>query len=362
MSAGGASPPSKPCQETSLNNEKQDNEEAYEETIAKYGELVLSLPKERGWMTQHLVQYQGFWLSPVCAFEGALLLQQHFHARPSDIFLATFQKSGTTWLRALMFATMNRALHDVSSDQYPLLTTGPHDCFPFLDAYIHQTDSISHLNGRPILSHDASPDLFSTHMPYALLPKSVTASSSGCRFVYVCRNPKDVLVSKWIFMNKLRPKQLAPLSLQEAYDLFCQGVSHYGPFWDHVLGYWKASLEFRDKIFFLKYEDLKKDPFVHLKRLAEFLGQPFSLEEERKGVVQKIIKLCSFEHLSHLEVNKTKVQWFSSQLVVKNSYFFRKGQVGDWKNYFTDEMARRLDQITDDKFSASGLTFGPAAE
>ncbi|CAB4311570.1 unnamed protein product [Prunus armeniaca] len=97
-------------------NEKQDDEEAYQETIAKYGELVLSLPKERGWMTEHLVQYQGFWLSPACPFKGALLLQHHFHARPSDIFLATFQKSGTTWLRALMFAIMNRALYDVSSD------------------------------------------------------------------------------------------------------------------------------------------------------------------------------------------------------------------------------------------------------
>lgn len=91
MSEGGASLPSKPCQETSLNSEKQDDEEAYQETIAKYGESVLSLPKERGWMTQHLVQYQGFWLSPACAFKGALLLQHHFHARPSDIFLATFQ-------------------------------------------------------------------------------------------------------------------------------------------------------------------------------------------------------------------------------------------------------------------------------
>ena len=35
------------------------------------------------------------------------------------------------------------------------------------------------------------------------------------------------------------------------------------------------------------------------------MGYPFSLEEEDKGMVQKIIDLCSFENLSKLEVNRS---------------------------------------------------------
>ena len=35
--------------------------------------------------------------------------------------------------------------------------------------------------------------------------------------------------------------------------------------------------------------------------MAKFMGYPFSLEEEHKGMVQKIIELCSFENLSKLE-------------------------------------------------------------
>ncbi|KAK2968020.1 hypothetical protein RJ640_001544 [Escallonia rubra] len=79
------------------------------------------------------------------------------------------------------------------------------------------------------------------------------------------------------------------------------GVSEFGPFWDHVLGYWKASLESPDKILFLKYEYMKREPSVHLKGLAKFMGQPFSMEEEKKGLVEEILKLCSFENLSNLE-------------------------------------------------------------
>lgn len=37
-----------------------------------------------------------------------------------------------------------------------------------------------------------------------------------------------------------------------------------------------------------------------------------------------------------------------------------KGEVGDWKNYFTDEMGKSLDQITSDKLNGSRLTFGTA--
>lgn len=46
------------------------------------------------------------------------------------------------------------------------------------------------------------------------------------------------------------------------------------------------------------------DSEFYVKKLAEFVEHPFSIEEERDGVVQKIIELCSFDNLKNLEVNK----------------------------------------------------------
>ncbi|KAB2633635.1 flavonol sulfotransferase-like [Pyrus ussuriensis x Pyrus communis] len=125
--------------------------------------------------------------------------------------------------------------------------------------------------------------------PYKKLPKPVNFVC--CILMCICRNRKDVLISKWRYVNELRPKELEPLSLEEAFELFCRGGSDVGPFWDHVLGYWKARSEFPDKILFLKYEEMIKDPIVHVTRLAEFLGQPYAAEEESKGVVHQIVKL-----------------------------------------------------------------------
>ncbi|MBA0761047.1 hypothetical protein Gotri_023747 [Gossypium trilobum] len=45
----------------------------------------------------------------------------------------------------------------------------------------------------------------------------MTDDTSACRSVYICRDPKDVFVSKWHFTNKLRPKELPPLSLEETF-------------------------------------------------------------------------------------------------------------------------------------------------
>lgn len=74
---------------------------------------------------------------------------------------------------------------------------------------------------------------------------------------------------------------------------------------DHVLGYWRGSLESPKNVLFLKYEHLKNKIMFYVKRMVQFMSCPFFLEEEDKGMVQKIIDLCSFENLSKLEVNRS---------------------------------------------------------
>ncbi|KAK0574662.1 hypothetical protein LWI29_026929 [Acer saccharum] len=95
------------------------------------------------------------------------------------------------------------------------------------------------------------------------------------------------------------------------------------------------------------------EPDLHLKKLAEFLGCPFSPEEEASGLVDGILKLCSFDTLSNLEVNKTGKLPSGEE----NKAFFRRGEIGDWKDYLTCEMIQEMDKITEEKLRASGLKF-----
>ncbi|KAL8206133.1 hypothetical protein R6Q57_009684 [Mikania cordata] len=79
------------------------------------------------------------------------------------------------------------------------------------------------------------------------------------------------------------------------------------------------------------------------------------MEEEKKEVVLEIIKLCSFENLRNLQVNKKGVEKFGKMVEVEKQDFFIKGEIGDWKNYLSEEMQDRIDGIIAQKFKDSGL-------
>ncbi|OWM89444.1 cytosolic sulfotransferase 5-like [Punica granatum] len=311
-------------------------------------ELLRSLASENGWLPTSHHLYQGFWYI-TRHLNGVLSAQHHFKAQDSDIFLLSQPKSGTTWLKAILLALLNRSRYSEPDRQllldHPLLQKNPHDLVLHLETRLYVEGT------NPDLSSFTSPRLFATHIPFVSLPESV--KESKCKLVYMCRNPKDTFVSLWHFTREMSPNDIGTNTLEEAFDMFCRGFSMFGPHWDHVLGYYKASLEMPHKVLFLKYEEMKDKPSEQLKRLADFLGCPFSREEEADGRVDEIIRLCSFNNLSKLEVNQT------GKLLTghENKSFFRKGEVGDWVNYLTPEMVERIDRITEEKFGDLGLKF-----
>ncbi|XP_042509233.1 cytosolic sulfotransferase 7-like [Macadamia integrifolia] len=322
--------------------EEEENESSYR----RYNNLISNLPKGEGWASEnHIVHYQGFWYADIYC-PGVLAVQEHFKARSSDIIIASTPKSGTVWIKSLLFATVTRSMYSPTYKNHPLLIDNPHNLVQFLESRFFQ----SRLPDLELLS---SPRLFATHIPFTSLPQTMIDSCS--RIVYVCRNLKDVFVSMWHFTNKIRATvSKPPLTAMEAFERFCKGVSHFGPFWDHVLVYLRASLERPQQVLFIKYEELQADPGIVLKRVAQFVGFPFTSEEENEqGLVDKILRLSSFENLTSLEVNKTRIAPHG----LGHEIYFRKGTVGDWANYLTSDIIERIDQITEEKFYGYGLKF-----
>ncbi|CAN0862894.1 Cytosolic sulfotransferase 15 [Linum grandiflorum] len=273
--------------------------------------LLLSLPREKGWRTPYIYNFQGFWCQPK-QIQAILAFQAHFQVKDTDVLVASIPKSGTTWLKALVFSISNRTRFPIlptnpKQQPHPLLVSNPHDLVPFFEYKLYTSTD----------DHPPVHLLFATHIPFDSLQEPI--KKSGCKIVYICRNPFDT----------------------EAFEMYCKGVVGFGPFWDHMLGYWKESQERPEKVLFFKYEEMKEDVGIHLRKLAEFLGCPFSLEEEEDGLVEGIAKLCSFEKLKELEVNKSG----------------KKGEVGDWVNYLSPEMVDKLTKVMEDKLDGSGLKF-----
>uniref|UniRef100_A0A8R7QUB0 Sulfotransferase n=1 Tax=Triticum urartu TaxID=4572 RepID=A0A8R7QUB0_TRIUA len=235
---------------------------------------------------------------------------------------------------------MARRAYPPAGADHPLRRLNPHQCVPFLEG-LFQGGREAELEALP------SPRLMNTHMPLPMVPSAVP----GCRVVYVCRDPKDMAVSAWHFLRRLQPD----LAFAVVFESVCDGAVAFGPVWDHVLGYWRASRAMPDKVLFLRYEELLRDPAENVRKLARFLGMPFCPAEDEAGTVDTIVRLCSFDHLKGLDANKTG--HLDPLLPIPRDALFRNGASGDWVNHMTPEMASRLDKIVADKMRRTGLTF-----
>ncbi|CAL4997397.1 unnamed protein product [Urochloa decumbens] len=262
--------------------------------LSKYDALASSLPSsEKAIGDLRLRKYEGFWyLEHLLA--PTLAMRDTFVVRPTDIILATTPKSGTTWLKALVFCVLHRGRHAPADERHhPLLSSSPHDAVPFLHSIYE-----NHVSAPPgpLLEEMPSPRILAVHTPFTALPASVR--ESACRVVYLCRDPKDVLVSLYHYVDKIRPEGSGTMTpFAEAFDLFCDGVVAFGP----------------------------------------------------------IVALCSMDKMRSVQANRDGTHENGGSCF-KNSAFFRKGEVGDWKAHMTPEMARRLDAIVEEKLRGSGLS------
>ncbi|KAJ0086490.1 hypothetical protein Patl1_06997 [Pistacia atlantica] len=186
------------------------------------------------------------------------------------VFVLSVPKSGTTWLKALTFSVVTRTHFDNSTT--PLLFKDPHNCLPLLEIDFYR---------KGMKPESGSLPLMASHLSYASLPKSV--NDSGCKIVYICREPKDAFVSLWNYARKL------PHVVQER----C--------LWKRLFSSFAKEFLILALIGIIYDETL-----LSVKRMVEFMGYPFSLEEENEGKFRSIVEFCSFENLSNLEINKTR--------------------------------------------------------
>ncbi|CAO2144716.1 unnamed protein product [Urochloa humidicola] len=305
-------------------------------------DLISKIPTLEITQSHPLVLYKNFWFRREF-LERIKLAEASFKARHDDIILATYPKCGTTWLKALAFAITNRAHCDFGN--HPLLTRHPQELIHTIEVEIPLNGHLTHIENLP------SPRILASHLPLSVLPESI--AMQGCRIVYVCRDPKDAFVSLWHFVGEAFGEKA---DINVNFGMFCEGISMYGPFWDHCLGYWREYIIKSDRVLFLKYEDMMLEPKKTIKSLASFLGAPFTNEEEDAGAPEEIVRLCSFKTLSGVNSSQTEVVQ-RGNIAVKKSAYFRKGKVGDWVNHISEEMGRKLDNIVEQKLRGSDLVF-----
>lgn len=252
------------------------------------------------------------------AFGSAL----EYSPEPTDFFIATYPKCGTTWAQHIVYLIAHRG--------EPLPPTRS------------MGEDIPHLEevGARVASRRPQPRYLKTHLPFGMTPYHERA-----RYLYIARNPFDCAVSFYHHTRGfIRHYDFAEGRFEDFFECFLAGAVDFGDYFDNLLS-WHEHAE-DGNVLFLTYEGMSADPRAAVMRIGQFMGAEYISDE---SVLSAVLQHSSFESMS-----KDQQRW-SSRRPDDMPAFVRKGIVGDWENYFSPNQAARLLEKLETRCRGAGI-------
>lgn len=262
--------------------------------------------------------------------------------KKSIVWLASYPKSGNTWLRSFLANYLANAaspvpinevhkygLGDNITAMYRRVAGGPVD--------LNDVELSVRLRPRVLagmVANNADVNLVKTHninrniYGVDLIPPNLTRSA-----IYVMRNPLDMVLSYARHTGQ---------SIEKAAQDICHphnGTAPYeknvatflGSWSDHVKS-WTEALPY--PVLVLRYEDMLADPEAQFAKVVAHFGMKVDAER-----LQRAVKHCSFDEL--------RKQEDKGGFIEKSEHtdrFFSKGQAGQWRDELDPELVRKIRQ------------------
>ncbi|XP_037376186.1 amine sulfotransferase-like [Talpa occidentalis] len=283
-------------------------------------------------MDTFLLKFKGFYFGRETLDVDFLENLDDFEVRDDDVFIITYPKSGTIWSQQLL-SLIYFEEHCKGTDNVETI-----DRAPFLEYNFRKMN----FDERP------SPRLFSSHLPYYLVPRGL--KNKKAKIIYVYRNPKDVMCSYFHFSNMLSTFK-STATFEEFMKLFLEGKVLGSLWFDHIKGWYEHKNYFN--IHFMMYEEMKKDLKSSVKKICKFLGKELSEE-----AVDTVVRQATFQNMKNDPLaNYENVLNENPDFKRTAGRFLRKGTVGDWKTHMTVEQNERFDKIFQKKMKDFPLEF-----
>ncbi len=220
---------------------------------------------------------------------------------PGDVWLASYPRSGNTWMRFMLAYLTAQDPADVDFDSIERYAPDMHVTVP---------------------PPEAGPRVIKTHYPGERWLE---------RVVFMFRDPRDVAVSYFHYRRKL---QLVGDDWPAFLEWFLTGRDDaFGTWADHANA-WIARAD-DPRCLMLRYEDCKRDAAGALRQAAAFLGW-----ETAARNVEAAAERASFDNMRALEQGGSGGGHIRGK--DDSVAFVRAGSVAGWREQFTEAQAARL--------------------
>ena len=244
---------------------------------------------------------------------------RHRGLHTNDVFLASYTRSGNTWLRFVLGE---------------VLTGTPID-FDNVDDMIPELKW--HRRGTPIFAGGGR--LIKTHEPWR---------REYHRAMYIVRDVRDVALSQYARSAQLG---IANTDMDGFLVSFLRGTFHgYGAWGRHVRTWLDSPPAAEGKLLVVKFEDLRRNPEESLTRMVKFLGAPVGAEQIRTALANN-----SVDKMRAKEVQSKKL----IQSTTEVGRFVRKGAVQGWRSVLTPAQLQLFERQVGAELAQMGY---PSAE
>lgn len=201
-----------------------------------------------------------------------------YQPQAEDIFVVTQMKSGTTWMQYLVYEILQQGRGDLSDRGHNHLCA--------MSPWLESMHGVS-VDAAPLIGVQGQ-RIIKTHLPARMCPYSAEA-----KYIYVTRHPVSCYRSCAEFFEAVAGP-LAPRR-EVLLDWFCSSQMWFGPWPEHVAGFWEWA-QTRENVLFVHFEELKTDLPEMIRTVAEFLGVALDAD-----AVQRIADKSSFRSMKAQE-------------------------------------------------------------
>ncbi len=257
------------------------------------------------------------------------------------VWLASYPKSGNTWLRAFLHNYIAEAktpysinrLTDFSVSESNALFYQRYDKRPGASYSIADTQRLRPLVHRDLTELHDDLVFVKTHNA-CLTIQDIPLCTPECTeaAIYILREPRDVAISYSAYTGQSIDQIITFMNKSQAANrgTNAQVFEFLGSWSRHAVSWTRQSR----KLLILRYEDMLEHPRQSFGKVIDFLGG--EAEPER---LARAIKFSSFPVLTAQESE----QGYAASAPNSASTFFRIGKAGQWRDVLTAAQALRIE-------------------